>query len=93
MRIEYSGLAVEDLTNILDTIAEESKPRALKYVGKLRETIELLASFPNLGVSCKSRGLEEACRVMVFEKYLIFYTTSPDVVVIKTIIHTAKNNK
>ena len=93
MRIEYTELAIEDLTNILDTIAQDSLKSALAYIEKIKSAIELLSLFPNLGVSCKSRGLDEECRVMVFEHYLVFYIIRDEVVTIKTIIHTSKDQK
>ena len=89
MQIEYTEIAIIDLTSILDIISRDSPRRALAYVGKIKSAIELLALFPNLGVTCKSRGLDDVCRVMVFEHYLIFYTLD-EIVTIRTIIHTSK---
>ena len=92
MRIEYTELAIEDLTNILDTIAQDSPKRALAYVDRIKSAIELLQMFPNMGVSCRSKGIKENCRVMIFEAYLVFYTITYETVTIHTVIHTSQEN-
>lgn len=91
MTLKYTQEATLDLTAILDHIALDSPKRALTYVGKLREAIELLQQFPNIGVTCKTKGVDEDCRIMTYESYLIFYVVTIDTVLIKTIINASKD--
>ena len=93
MELKYSKDAVEDLTQILDFIAEDSHVRALAFIDRLKENIELLITFPGLGVSCQSKGISKDCRVMIFESYLIFYTVKPDEILILNIINATKDYK
>jgi len=89
MRLKYTEEAAADLVDLLDHIALDSPARALSYVGKLREAIELLQSFPNIGVACKTKGIYEDCRVLTYESYLIFYVVMVDTVLIKTIVNAS----
>ncbi len=91
MQIKYSDQAISDLKDLLDRISEESPQCARKYLHKLRSTIELLSTFPNMGVTCASRGIADRCRVLVFEKYLIFYALEETSVYIRTILHTSQS--
>ncbi len=91
MRLKYTQEATADLVDVLDHIALDSPKRALSYVSKLREAIELLQLFPNMGVACKTKGINEDCRVMTYESYLIFYVVMVDTVLIKTIINASRD--
>ena len=42
MRLNYTTGAIDDLVNILDTIAKDSPRRAEAYVLKIKNAIELL---------------------------------------------------
>ncbi len=89
MELKYSDTAIDDLYTLLDFIALDSQNRALTYVKKLKSKIELLTIFPNMGVSCQSKGIDEDCRVMIYESYLIFYTVEYETVTIRNIINSA----
>ncbi len=89
MELKYSERAVEDLYKIVDFIALDSPDRALAYIKRVRSKIEILKTFPNLGVTCQSKKIEKDCRVMIYESYLIFYTVEPDSVTISNIINSA----
>ena len=91
MELRYSEDALDDLDQILDFIAEDSSERALAFIERLKSSIELLITFPGLGVSCQSKGIKENCRVMIFESYLIFYTVSEENILVLSIINVAKD--
>ena len=92
MELKYSEDALNDLDQILDFIAEDSPVRALKFIDRLKSSIELLVAFPALGVSCQSKGISEDCRVMIFESYLIFYIVNVEKILILSIINAAKDH-
>ena len=50
MKLRYSEDALDDLDQILDFIAEDSSDRALAFIERLKSSIELLITFPGLGV-------------------------------------------
>ena len=91
MRLKYTEEAIADLVDLLDYIALDSPKRALSYVDKLREAVELLQLFPNIGIACKTKGIDEDCRVLTYESYLVFYVVMDDTVLIKTIINGSKD--
>ena len=91
MELKYSEDALDDLEQILDFIAEDSSERALAFIERLKSSIELLITFPGLGVSCQSKGILEDCRVMIFESYLIFYTVLKENILVLSIINAAKD--
>ena len=91
MKLRYSEDALEDLDQILKFIAKDSSTRALAFIDRLKSSIELLITFPGLGVSCQSKGIAEDCRVMIFESYLIFYIVNVEKILILSIINAAKD--
>ena len=91
MNLRYSEDALDDLDKILNFIAEDSSDRALAFIERLKSSIELLITFPGLGVSCQSKGIGEDCRVMIFESYLIFYTVWEEKILVLSIVNAAKD--
>jgi len=91
MELKYSEDALNDLDEILEFIAKDSAERALHFIDQIKLKIELLITFPGLGVSCKSKGLDESCRVMIFESYLIFYSVDKEMILVLSIIHAAED--
>ena len=71
--IVYTLQAENDLDLIFQYIAENSIMNALKYIDKMKLIIEKLSTSPYIGVNCKSKGINRDCRILIFEKYLIFY--------------------
>jgi len=61
MELKYSEDALNDLDEILEFIAKDSSKRALRFIDQIKLKIDLLMTFPGLGVSCKSKGLDESC--------------------------------
>ena len=91
MKLRYSEDALDDLDQILDFIAEDSSERVIAFIERLKSKIELLIAFPGLGVSCQSKGIQEDCRVMIFESYLIFYAVLEENILVLSIIDAAKD--
>ena len=91
MKLRYSEDVLEDLDQILKFIVKDSSTRALAFIDRLKSSIELLITFPGLGVSCQSKGIAEDCRVMIFESYLIFYIVNVEKILILSIINAAKD--
>ena len=91
MRLKYSKDALDDLDEILDFIAKDSPARAVSFIEQIKSRIELLLEFPALGVSCRSKGIDEDCRVMIFGSYLIFYKVNGEMILVLSIINAAED--
>ena len=69
----YTCEAEDDLNSIFDYIAKHSAVNALNYIDRMQLAIENLLTSPYMGVSCKAKGIDRDCRILIFEKFLIFY--------------------
>lgn len=78
VKLVYTCKAEEDLDSIFAYIAENNPANALNYIEKMRSAIENLIISPHMGVSCKAKGINRDCRILIFEKYLIFYHVDED---------------
>ena len=73
VKLVYTCRAEDDMDSIFDYIAENSAGNALNYVDRMQAVIENLIIFPYMGVSCKAKGIDRDCKILIFENYLIFY--------------------
>jgi plasmid stabilization system protein ParE len=73
VKLVYTCRAEDDIDLIFDYIAENSAGNALNYVDRMQSAIENLIIFPYMGVSCKAKGIDRDCRILIFENFLIFY--------------------
>ncbi len=78
VKLTYTCKAEEDLDSIFAYIAENSPANASNYIEKMRSAIENLIISPHMGVSCKAKGINRDCRILIFENYLIFYQVDED---------------
>lgn len=91
MHVKYTERAREDLDEIARYISQDSMQKAIDYLYKLKDKIKLLTVSPYMGLECKAKGLKQDCRIMVIEKYLVFYTFDNDLIQIKRILHHSVN--
>ncbi len=73
VELEYTCKAEDDLDSIFFYIAQNSIPNALRYLDKMRSTIENLLVTPYMGVDCRTKGIDRDCRILVCDNYLVFY--------------------
>ena len=76
--IKYTQLAKEDLFNLFELISKDKPTVAVEYINKLEGYIELLESNPLMGVECKKKNINQNCRILIYENYLIFYKVFDD---------------
>lgn len=91
MLISYTDLSVEDLNAIAEHISKDSFTRAFDFLTKLRKKITLLSTFPQMGVACKTKGIDQNCRIMIVESYLVFYSITEKAIHINRILHCSIN--
>lgn len=91
--IEFSSGAVRDLKEIFDWIAKDSSAAAFRVVGRLRQNIEVLDDFPQLG---KTGRIENTFELSVSGlPYIVVYRSGVDGksenILIDAILHTSRN--
>lgn len=87
-RIEYLPVAQEDLEAIFDYVARDDLVAATRLVDALDEAIAKLASFPTMGVVPRDERLARlGYRMLVVDKYLVFYVVKNALVEIRRVIH------
>lgn len=89
VRIEWNERALEDLNEIREYIARDSKNYANLFVKKIYETAQKLEDFPNIGRIVPEVDIS-SIREIIFQNYRIVYRTKIDYVEILTIIHGSR---
>lgn len=89
MLLVFSPSAARDLEDIGDYIALDNPARALSFVQALRKQCEKILAFPKSAPLHIEFGHD--IRVVVFRKYVIFYTLSDSDVRIERILHGARD--
>ena len=89
VRIEWTERSLEDLNEIHDYIARDSKSYANLFIKKLYAAVQKLKEFPNLG-----RVVPEvyilSVREIIFQNYRIIYRTMTDYIEIITVFHGSR---
>ena len=89
--IRYLSTAQKDLDEIFDYILRDNPSAALSLLEKFDHSISQLALNPELGVIPKDDRLKNlGYRMLIIEKYLVFYVVKPQTIQIRRIIHGAR---
>ena len=90
-RIRYLSTAQKDLDEIFDYILKDNPSAALSLLEKFDHSISQLSLNPKLGVIPKDDRLKNlGYRMLIVEKYLVFYVVKPRSIQIRGIIHGAR---
>lgn len=90
MKVIWSERADDDLYNIVEYIAADNVQNARKLRNEVLESVKNLEQFPNIGVDPKDDYLvQKGYRMLIVEKYLVFYLIENDEVNITAVIHGA----
>ena len=88
-RVTRRPLAAVDILDIWDHIAEDSLPAADRWVDKLDEKFNLIATQPLMG---RARDELAAClRSFPFGRYVIFYVPIADGIDVVRVLHSARD--
>ncbi|MCP5102821.1 MAG: type II toxin-antitoxin system RelE/ParE family toxin [bacterium] len=89
--IRYLKTAECDLYGIFDYISQDNPSAAANLLEKIDNSISLLSSNPYLGVIPKDTRLrDKGYRMLIVEKYLVFYIVKDKTVQVRRIIHSAR---
>lgn len=88
MRLRYTPRALDDLTSILDYIAQHSPMGAKRVHQRIQLTVDRLARNPYIGVLTEDPTVRRITTLPY--RYLVFYEISHDEVIIHTIRHSSR---
>jgi toxin ParE1/3/4 len=90
-KIRYLSPAVNDLDDIFNYIMRDNPSAAVSLLEKFDHSISQLAINPEIGVIPKDDRLKKlGYRMLIIEKYLVFYVVKANTVQIRRIIHGAR---
>ena len=90
-RIRYLSTAQKDLDEIFDYVLRDKPSAATSLLDKFNHSITQLSLNPELGVIPKDDRLKNLeYRMLIVEKYLVFYVIKPRSIQIRRIIHGAR---
>ena len=88
-RIVHRPLALQDLDDIWDYIAQDNPQVADHFIDKVEKQCRLLAEFPNIGTSCDA--LSPGLCFLVVDKYVLFYIALDDGIEVVRVLHGARD--
>ncbi len=90
-RIRYLSTAQKDLDEIFDYVLRDKPSAAALLLEKFDHSISQLSLNPELGVVPKDDRLKNlGYRMLIVEKYLVFYVIKRQSIQIRRIIHGAR---
>ena len=90
MKIEWTDPAVSDLAAIRDYIALDSEENAIRFIGRLLDSVERISVFPQMGRRVPEAG-DERLREIIFSGYRIVYRLSPELIQIIAVLHGSRD--
>lgn len=91
LTIRYLSTAQRDLVEIFEYIKQDRPEAASGLLDKFEQSIGNLAANPELGRIPKDERLKRlGYRMLVVDKYLVFYVLKPKTVQIRRVIHGAR---
>ena len=90
-RIRYLATAQKDLFDIFDYILKDRPGAAVDQFEKIDRSVGLLGSNPLLGIVPNDERLRKfGYRVLIVDKYLVFYVIKGKTVQIRRVLHGAR---
>lgn len=91
LEIRYLSTAKRDLEDIFDYIVKDRPAAAKSLLEKFDRSVSHLSSNPDIGVIPKDERLKKlGYRILIVQKYLVFYVVKPEVIQIRRIIHGSR---
>lgn len=86
MKVEWTEVALQDLTDIRDHIAGDSPYYARHFIEKILAASEKLGQHPEIGRRVPEAGRDDI-RELIYRSYRIIYLVAADRVNILTVVH------
>ncbi|MEL0635263.1 type II toxin-antitoxin system RelE/ParE family toxin [Marinomonas sp. TI.3.20] len=87
MKLVYTEEAITDLKRLREFIAAHNPNAANKVAKELIEKIALLPDFPKIGTPVQQAPSPETIRDMIFNNYIVRYSTHPNTIIILRLWH------
>jgi plasmid stabilization system protein ParE len=88
MRVRYTETALEEIEDILSTIAKDNPSAALRASLSILATIDRVAEFPRTAVETDTPGVRMA-PVLPY-RYLVLFTFVDDGIIVRNVRHSAR---
>lgn len=88
MKVRYTETALDEIQEILSYIAKNNPTAALRVSAAISAIIDRIGQFPQTAVETDRVGVR-VTPVLPY-RYLIFFTTTEDEVVIRNVRHSAR---
>jgi len=89
-KIEWTRSAITDVKSLRDYIGHDSEAYAARFVQRIIEGVERVASFPNAGRRVPEAD-DERVREVLFQSYRIMYRVEAERIVVLMVIHAARD--
>ncbi len=89
VEIEWSTTAQIDLNDIIDYIAQDSLEFALSFYDQVKEKLENLTEFPNMGRKVPELD-DPNIRELIFRNYRLIYRIMGDKIQIVRVFHGSR---
>ncbi len=91
LEIRYLSTAERDLENIFDYIMKDRPAAAKSLLEAIDRSIARLSFNPDIGAIPRDERLGKmGYRILIIQKYLVFYVVKPKFIQIRRIIHGAR---
>lgn len=87
LNLVYTDVAIEDLKRLRAFIEVHNPHAAAHIAARLIEKINLLRSFPTLGVSVTQAPVQGTVRDIIFDNYIVRYSVHRQTIVILKLWH------
>jgi len=89
--VRYLPTAEKDLIEIFEYIKKDNPAAAVSELDKFDQSISKLSRAPSLGLIPKDQRLKEmGYRMLVVDKYLVFYVVKKKFIQVRRVIHGAR---
>jgi toxin ParE1/3/4 len=82
--------AVSDIKGITDYIAQQNVTAAIKLLGRIEETCQMLAENPGLGEVRQGFGIP-GCRSFTVSRYVVFFRPSNNGIAVARILDASRD--
>ena len=89
VQIEWTERSLEDLNEIHDYIARDSKSYANLFIKKIYNAVQKLSEFPNMGRIVPELNIP-SIRELIYQNYRIVYRIIDGIVEIITVFHGSR---
>ncbi len=93
MKLVYTDEAIDDLKRLREFIAIHNPSAAGRIAAELVGKIDLLPDSPKMGTPVEMAPVPDSVRDMVFNRYIVRYSTHPTAIIILRVRHELEGER